>query len=296
MFMVDNILREIIPLTQGDCFLILTRTKNKFDFPLHRHEELELNLIYNGKGALRRIGDHVGVIDEMELVLTGPNLPHVWEGHNCKEKAVEEITLQFHKDILDEKFLQRNQMFLLKKMFDLSAKGILFTKETASQISPRLRALIRKQGFDSILELLSILHELSMSRDMQTLSSSIFSNKEPSYQEGRIQEVQDYISQNFRKNITVAEIAKLVSMTEPSFCRFFKSKTGITFVDCLLDFRLGHAARQLINTSESVAEIAYSCGFNNISNFNRLFKKKKGCTPKEYREEYTSSSCRQYVY
>ncbi|HOZ85777.1 MAG TPA: AraC family transcriptional regulator [Niabella sp.] len=294
--MFDNILREIIPLTESDCFTIFTRIKNGFDFPLHCHEELELNFIFNGKGALRRIGDHVSVIEDVELVLIGSNLPHVWENHKCEEKEIEEITIQFHKDFLDEKFLKRNQMFLMNRMIELSAKGILFSSDTVKKLLPRLRTLNQKQGFDSILELISILHELSVSTKMQTLSNTKYAMNELSYQGSRIQEVQTYLSLNFRRSITLTEVAKLVSMTEPSFCRFFKSKTGITFVDCLMELRLGHASRRLIDTSESVAEIAYHCGFNNISNFNRLFKKKKGCTPKEYRESYTNCGCRQYVY
>lgn len=79
-------------------------------------------------------------------------------------------------------------------------------------------------------------------------------------------------------------------MTESAFSRFFKLRTGITFIDCLTEVRLGHASRMLIDTTKTIAEIAYSCGFNNISNFNRIFKKKKGCTPKELRESYDQGS------
>lgn len=98
------------------------------------------------------------------------------------------------------------------------------------------------------------------------------------------------MNQNFQKPITLAEVAKLNSMTEASFSRFFKTRTGISFMDNLLEIRLGNASRMLIDTTQSVSEIAYECGFNNISNFNRLFKKKKGCTPKEFRENYSYGS------
>ena len=98
------------------------------------------------------------------------------------------------------------------------------------------------------------------------------------------------MNQNFQKPVTLAEVAKLNSMTENSFSRFFKTRTGISFMDNLLEIRLGHASRMLIDTTQSISEIAYDCGFNNISNFNRLFKKKKGCTPKEFRENYSYGS------
>lgn len=288
--MNKNILREITPLTSSDCFTIFTRTKSEFDFPLHLHEELELNFIMNAKGARRIIGDHIGEIGDLELVLVGSNLPHVWQTHHCKSKEIKEITIQFHKDLFDEKFLRRNQMSFIRKMFERSAKGIIFSQETIQQIMPRLSALSQKHGFDSVLELLSILHDLSVSRNMHTLSDTTFSNAEFSYSSRRIEKAFEYMNQNFQKNITLAEIAKLVNMTEVSFSRFFKAKTGITFIDSLLELRLGNASRLLIDTTQSVAEVAYNCGFNNISNFNRLFKKKKGCTPKEFRENYSYGS------
>jgi AraC-like DNA-binding protein len=284
--MHKDIMREITPLTSSDCFTFFTRTKSEFDFPLHCHEELELNFIRNAKGARRIIGDHIAEIDEYELILVGSNLPHVWETHKCKSKEIKEITIQFHKDLFDEKFLRRNQMNYIRKMLERSAKGISFSTETIQQIESRLTIVSQKQGFDSVLELLSILHDLSVSRNMRTLSDTIFSGAELTYNSRRIEKVLEHMNQNFHKNVTLDEVGKLVNMTPASFSRFFKQRTGISFIASLLELRLGHSSRQLIDTTHSIAEIAYNCGFNNISNFNRLFKKKKGCTPKEFRENY----------
>jgi len=288
--MQNNILREITPLTSSDCFTIFTRIKSEFDFPLHCHEELELNFITNASGAKRVIGDHIGIIEEIELVLVGSNLPHVWQTHKCKSKEIKEITVQFHKDLFDEKFLRRNQLSFIRNMLDKSARGILFSKQTIKQITPRLVALNQKQGFDSVLELLSILHDLSISRNMQTLSDATFNNAELSYNSRRIEKAIEYMNLNFQKPITLTEVSKLANMADVSFSRFFKNRTGITFMDSLLEMRLGTASRLLIDTTQSVAEVAYNCGFNNISNFNRLFKKKKGCTPTEFRESYSYGS------
>lgn len=283
-------MREITPLTNSDCFTIFTRIKSEFDFPLHSHEELELNFIMNAKGAKRVVGDHISEIDDLELVLVGSNLPHVWQTHKCKSKEIKEITIQFHKDLFDDKFLRRNQLSFIRNMLEKSAKGIQFSRQTIQQITPRLTILSQKQGFDSVLELLSILHDLSISRNMHTLSDATFSNVELSYNSRRIERTIEYMNQSFQKSITLSEVSKLANMTEVSFSRFFKARTGITFMDSLLEMRLGHASRLLIDTTQSVAEIAYNCGFNNISNFNRLFKKKKGCTPKEFRENYSYGS------
>lgn len=285
--MHNNILKEITPLTSSDCFTIFSRTKSEFDFPLHFHEELELNFIINAKGAKRMIGDHMEEIDDLELVLVGSNLPHVWTTHKCKSKDIHEVTIQFHKDLFDDKMLRRNQLHFIRDMFDKSKRGILFSKTTARQLSSRLTQLGNKQGFDSVLELMSILHDLSISRNMRLLSDASFSNVQQSYSSRRVEKVMEYMNSNFDKQVLLADAARISNMTEVSFSRFFKSHTGISFIDSLLEIRLGHASRLLIDTNQPVSEVAYNCGFNNISNFNRLFKKKKGCTPKEFKENYS---------
>jgi|SRR5579871_266600 len=282
-----NMMREITPLTQNDCFTIFSRVKKEFNFPLHYHDEFELNLIMNAKGSKRIVGDNIEIIDDLELVLVGPNLCHAWFTHQCKSEEIREITIQWHKDLFDDKLLRRNQLSFIRSMLERSAKGISFSKETISTLTPRLLALNQKSGFDSVLELMSILHDLSASRNMRTLSDTTFSNDQFNYNSRRIERAFEYMKNNYDKPITLGEVAKLVNMTEVSFSRFIKKRTGNTFIDSLSEIRLGHASRMLIDTTHSIAEISYNCGFNNISNFNRIFKKKKNCTPKEFRENFS---------
>ncbi|MGV3528045.1 MAG: AraC family transcriptional regulator [Flavisolibacter sp.] len=294
--MNQNIVREITPLTQGDCFTVFARDKTHFDFPLHNHEEYELNLIINAAGARRVIGDHIEEIEDLELVLVGPNLQHGWFNHKLKDKDIREITIQFHRDLFDEKFLQRNQMSLIRTMFQHALRGILFSKKTIEYIKPRIEALTSKRGFDSVLELLSILHDLSISRDMRMLSGRPANHDETqNHNSRRVRLVMEHINNNFQRDVSLGEVARLSSMSAVAFSRFFRQRTGKTFVDTLNEVRLGQASRMLIETTQSVNEIAYHCGFNNISNFNRIFKKKKNCTPKEFRTEYNSSGIRNFI-
>lgn len=295
--MKTELLREITPLTQNDCYTIFSRVKDNFDFPLHYHEEFELNFIQNAKGVKRVVGDHLETIDELELVLVGSNLQHGWFMHTCKSNQITEVTVQFHKDLFDEKFLRRNQLSFIRTMLEKSARGILFSKEATQLLATRILGLDKKQGFDSMLELMSILHDLSTSRNMRILSDASFSNStEPfHYNSRRIDKIMEYINKNFDKPLTLKEAAKLINMTEVSFSRFFKQRTGNTFIDSLTEIRLGNASRLLIDTTQSVAEVAYHCGFNNISNFNRIFRKKKGCTPKEFRESFTAYGTRVFI-
>lgn len=291
-----KLLREITPLTQGDCFTIFSRVKKEFDFPLHYHEEFELNFIRNGKGAKRVIGDHMSEIGDLELVLVGPNLQHGWFTHRLKGREVQEITIQFHRDLFDDKFLHRNQMSFIRSMFEKSLRGLLFSAETTELIMPRIFELNRQHGFDSVLELLSILHDLSTSRNMRTLSDTSFNNTETiSYNSRRVTMIMEHLNKNFHKEVSLSEAARMASMSDVAFSRFFRLRTGKTFVDTLNEIRLGHASRMLIETTQSVNEVAYHCGFNNLSNFNRIFKKKKNCTPKEFRLAFNSSGVRMFV-
>lgn len=283
-------MREITPLTQSDCFTLFSRVKSAFDFPLHYHEEFELNFIQNAKGAKRVVGDNIEEIDSLELVLVGSNLQHAWFTHQCKSKEIKEITIQFHKDLFDDKLLRRNQLSFIRTMLEKSSRGILFSRQTTEQLAPRIAELNKKHGFDSVLELMSILHDLSTSRNMRILSDASFNIAENySYSSRRIEKTFEYLNQNFDKQVTLAEVSKLANMSEVSFSRFFKQRTGNTFIESLNEIRLGHATRILIETTQNISEVAYDCGFNNISNFNRIFKKKKGCTPKEFRESFSGT-------
>lgn len=289
--MKENLLKEIIPLTKGDCFTIFTRVKSGFDFPLHLHEEFELNFIKNGKGVKRVIGDHMDEIEDLELVLVGPNLQHAWFTNKFRGKELTEVTIQFPKDLLEDKFLHRNQLSFIRTMFEKSLRGILFSQETAQKLSENILQLNQKHGFDGVLELLSILHDLSISRNIKLLSDASFNSTITySYNSRRIEKAMEYLNNNFDKQISLSEVARQANMTHAAFSRFFKMKTGNNYIDCLNEIRLGHAARLLIDTNRSIAEIAYHCGFNNISNFNRLFKNKKGVTPKAFREDYAYGS------
>lgn len=290
---MSHIFREITPLTQYDCFTIFNRSKTDFDFPVHFHEEYELNFILNGKGVKRVVGDHQEMIDNTELVLVGSNLPHGWLTHKFDHSntnvKIEEITIQFHRDLFDEKFLRRNQLYFIRELLDKSSKGISFSKETTQKLAPKFHSLSQKKGFDGVLELMSILHDLSASKNMRLLSDESFMDNKISYNSRRIEAVFEFMRSNFHKEVTLTEVAKIAGMTDVSFSRFIKKRTGKTFIDSLNEIRLGHAARRLIDTTETISEIAYKCGFNNLSYFNRLFKSKKNCTPKQFREEFAGT-------
>jgi AraC-like DNA-binding protein len=270
--------------------MIFSRVKQRFTFPIHIHAEFELNFIENGAGAKRVVGDSIEEIDDLELTLiTGSSLEHGWLDHKCTSQEIKEITIQFHGDLFNEELLQKNQFRTVKEMFEKAVYGVTFSKEAIEQIKDRLYSLATEsQGAHSVLKLFGILYDLSVS-SMRELSSRAFNEQEQHYDSRRIERAYNYMLANYSEEIRLADVANLVGMTEVAFSRFIKQRTGRNFIDSLNDIRLGHATRMLVDTTHSIAEVSIVCGFNNLSNFNRIFKKKKGCTPREFRENYKES-------
>jgi AraC-like DNA-binding protein len=285
--MSRSILKEAPPLTKSDCFSLFARYKSEFDFPLHFHEEYELNFIENAKGVKRVMGDSMEEIDDLELVLVGPNIPHAWFTHKCQSAQIFEITIQFHRDLFHETFLKRTQLSSIRQLFEQSLKGVLFSRETIQRIAPRIKELEHKTGFDSVVELMNILNELSIAPGARCLSGEKIYNAEYIFMDSvRMEKLIEFMNANFSRPVRLAEAAALVNMAETAFSRFFKTKTGVNFVDFLNDIRLGHAARLLIDTRDSISDIAAACGYTSMSNFNRTFKREKGLTPKDFRAKH----------
>jgi len=283
--MIRNAHREITRLIPEDSFLVEERIKDDFDFPIHFHPEYELNFIYKGKGVKRFVGDHSENIEDVELVLVGPNIVHGWKLHKCTCKEIYEITIHIHQDLLNEKTLSRRIFKPIKDMFSRSKHGILFSRETTVKMMPRLMMLTRISGIEYYLEFISILNDLAKSENQRMLSNSS-AEKEDFHNSDKIKKVYDYIQKHFNRTITLNEISELVNMSPVSFNRFIKKRTGKTFIRYINDTRISFASHWLLETDLSIGEIAFKCGFNNIAHFNRLFKKSKKCTPKEFREQF----------
>jgi len=284
---MNDILTEITPLSDKDCFYLINRQKDSFTYPLHVHDEFELNFIENGKGARRIVGDSIEILEDYDLVLMAGGLEHAWEQAECQMEKVHEVTIQFSSDLLGEKLLEKNQMASLRELFDKAKNGVSFGLPAIMRVYDRIRALTQTQpGFYRVLKLLEILYELSLQEDCHKLASSAFSHVEISANSRRIKKVEEFINEHFKDEIRLQVLADVANMTPTAFSRFFKLRTGKSISDFIIDVRLGYAARLLADSTNSVVEICYDCGFNNVSNFNRIFKKKKGCTPSQFRENY----------
>lgn len=279
--MPERIIREITPLSEDDFFIVLHHLNAKFDFPVHYHPEYELNLVLNSKGR-RIIGDSIEVYGQPDLVLIGPNTPHAWTGI---EPNVEVVTIQFLPDFLSEKAFSRKLTLPIKELLERSKMGVVFSLETTNRLFDRIMMLTETRRFESLLEFLSVLNDLATSPGQRTLSSLSYVGQFDTSKSRRIKIVNQFLYDNLINPIKINDVAALVNMTPSAFSHFFKKRTQRSFSDYLSDLRIGNAARQLIESEKTISEICFESGFNNISNFNRAFKEKKGCTPTEFRSQ-----------
>lgn len=281
------ILREITPLSEKDCFYIVDRHKKEFTYPIHCHEEYELNFVEHGRGLQRIVGDSVETVDDYDLVLiTTPELEHVWEQGTCDSEDIREITIQFSPHFFDS-LATTNQFDRVKTMLDKARNGLSFPMEAIMKIYFLLDTLPETKGFYAVTQFLTLLYELSFFTDKaHSLSTSSFAKVNVQANSRRVLKIQQYISDHYQDEVHLSKLADMVGMSPAAFSRFFKQRTGKKLSDYIIDIRLGHAARMLVDTTMSVVEICYDCGFNNLSNFNRIFKRKKNCSPTEFRETY----------
>ena len=288
---MNYVFTEICQLSDKDCFHIVERHKTEFDYPLHKHKEFELNFVEHASGVRRIIGDSLEEIGEYDLVLVGGGgLEHVWEQGSCTSKNIREITIQFSPNLFEGEMLSKNQFASIRKMLDDAQYGISFPMETIMKVYHVLDKLALEttedERFLQFLKFLYILYELSVSEGAKVLASNSSAKYASREESRRIQKVKQFIDEHYTEELGLSQIADLAGMSPVAFSRFFRQRTGGTLTDYIVDIRLGHAARLLVDTDKNVSEICYECGFNNLSNFNRAFKAKRGSSPREFRERY----------
>ena len=283
-----KIIHEITPLMGKDVLYIADRRKKEFTYPIHNHEVFELNFVEHAPGVRRIVGDSTEVIGEFDLVLiTSPDLEHVWEQHSCTSKNIREITVQFDLQFTEDSLFSRTPFLPIKKMMSEAQKGLSFPLDAIMKVYSLLDSLSSiKEGFYAVMQFLTILYELSKCPGAKPLASSSFAKIAVEDDSRRVLKVKNFSNKNYQDEIRLPQLADIAGMSPSAFSRFFKLHTGRNLTEYIIDIRLGAASRMLVDTSQSISEISFKCGFNNLSNFNRIFKKKKGCSPTEFRDNY----------
>lgn len=285
---LSNVIREITPLEDKDMLYIADRHKKEFTYPIHSHDEFELNFVEHAAGVKRIVGDSSEVIGDYDLVLiTSESLEHVWMQNECKSDDIHEITIQFKFDLSDNGFLAKNPFRSIRDMLNEARKGLCFSMDTIMTVYNQLHSLSgTTDSFEAGIQFLSILNTLAKGHGTRALASSSYAKVKLEENSRRILSVKAYIDSHYADEIKLKDLADVACMSEAAMSRFFRLRTGRTVSDYITDTRLGYASRMLVDTNKSVADISFCCGYNNLSNFNRLFKRKKGCSPTEFREYY----------
>lgn len=277
--------KRIIPISSGEFYLIQHHLHARFDYVLHYHDDFELNLVLNTSGK-RIINASVEEFKDIDLVLAGPYVLHSWKDKIKRYELsnAEVVTLQFHKDFLDQQTLNRNPLNNINKLLKDSYRGVVFSKDTAEKTKNRLINLHSTDGFYAFTEFLSILNDLSLAPDRRMLSAAVFNFEKDRHGHDRLGKLFKYIEQHFDMEISASKAASIIGMTPSAFSHYFRKHTSMSFLDYLNDYRLGKVLNMLPCNDISISEIAGRNGFFNIQCFYRIFKKKIGCTPLKYRE------------
>lgn len=288
---MSKLIIEIPPISEKDCYYLQERYKPTFNYPLHKHDAYELNFVEHCKGARRIVGDNIELLGDYDLAFIGCNLEHVWEQHECASETIHEITIQIPKNLFSEQWLDRRIMQPVKEMFESAKVGIAFGMKAIMISYERLTILAKTEpSFNTAMTMITLLYDLAVSGDYHRLSSSHYSHAEVPVTSRRIQKLKDYIDTHYQDEIRMETLSDMVNMTPNALSRFFKQKTNRSISNYINDVRIGQATLLLADSTQTVVEISYKCGFNTITNFNRTFKAVKGMTPTEFRESYKKNT------
>lgn len=249
----------------------------------HFHPEIELVYINKGKGKVH-IGNHLSYFNCSQLLLLGANLPHHGFSDRLTTKGSETI-VQFKPDVLGQTFLNMPEMKAITLLLERAKRGIMYNPETKKVVGPKIQKLLEFDGIKKIILLLEILNDLALSNHYTLLNVDGFAFETTPQDSNKIDIIFKHINNNFERQIPLDEIANKASITVPAFCRYFKKATGKTFTKLVNEYRVVHATKLLSESTSSITDICFECGFNNFSHFNKLFKEFTGKSASKYRNE-----------
>lgn len=259
---------------------------NRLISSFHFHDLCELVWIERSQGK-RIVGDHIGNFEDDDLVLMGPNLPHIWQNDKRYEdhddETVKSVVVYFSADFFATLTDDQEVLLQVADLASRAARGMVFDQETTNKVKPILLSLAKNDGFGNIISVIEIIKILARSKDYRYLSSATFKNHYDEKDSNRINKVYQFLMKNFHNDIHLEEVAELCNMTPNSFCRFFKMRAQKSLTQFINEIRIGHACKLLQSEDNSITDVCYASGFNNPTNFNKFFKAIKGMKPSEYR-------------
>jgi AraC-like DNA-binding protein len=263
------------------------------DTPFHFHESCEIVLIKESHGK-RVVGDHVANFNEGDLVLMGPNLPHIWQNNSIyflkkKDYKVKATVIYFSPSFLIDLADDYQSVKKIESFLQNISRGLQFKGKTQQIAAEKLAGISEMEGLRKIMQFIDIVDLLSTSDEYEYLASEGYRNSYTFKDTARFNDVYQFLMNNFHRAIPLEEVAGIAKMSPTAFCRYFKNHTQKSLVQFVNELRIGHACKLLENKDHSITDVSYECGYNNMVNFNKFFKEVKGKTPSDYRKDLNGS-------
>jgi AraC-like DNA-binding protein len=267
----------------GSSFRILLTPNLNDLFYWHFHPEYEIVYVEAAEGV-RHVGDHISRYKDHDLVFIGPNIPHLNFDYGVHSEC-EQVVIQMKEDFLGKDFFSNPELSSIRQLFERGRKGLSFSGETKAKVGAKLKQLSHLGHFEQLVELLHILQELANTEEVTSLDSRPVSNHFVGKEQVRMNLIHKFIEDHYQQAVNVGEVAKLVHITTAAFCRYFKKNTRMTFTDFLNQYRINQAKKMLLH-DKNVTEACYGSGFENLSYFNKIFKKLTGENPSQFRKKH----------
>ena len=269
-----------IPKATNSALIVQVDKAPTFYEHLHQHAEIQLSFIFSGRGHLV-VGDAIKDYQANDVLLFGSHVPHVLKSDPSHDGESHLVSLFFTMDSFGDGFFNLNEFRKIKALLDKSELGL---KINCPDLRPRFEQIIKSNKTERILLFFSLLHDLTLCCKQETVATFTGKKLYTDNEGKRMSAVFELALNEYHRDIALEEAASRANMTTNAFCRYFKQRTNKTFVQFLTEIRIENSCKLLLTQGEwSVGEIAYMCGFKNISNYNRKFKQVKGCTPTAFK-------------
>ncbi len=264
-----------------------------FTYPWHFHSEFEIVYVLRSSGK-RFVADSIDSFAEGDVTLLGSNLPHFWKSEEAGESEtpdrVNAIVVQFHKDFFREEIDSYPEFHRINELLKRASRGVQFSPPATEKIGRMLKRLLKLSGLERMLYFIKLMDTMARTENYRLLASKAYQLEEHRELNNRLDKIMHFINTNYQRKISQEEIASKIGMTTAAFCRYFKEKTGKGFIYFVNEMRIGYACKLLIERQLSISQICFECGFNNLSNFNRVFKRQTGSTPGEYQQQFVKAT------
>ncbi len=285
-----KVMQEHIDFPMRTAVKVKWQKKPYFTYPWHFHSEFEILYVIEGTGT-SYVADNIEAFQAGDLALLGSNLPHFWRSderyHTLGSlEKINYIVIQFPCELFHGSIFNYPEFQSVQQLLKRASRGIRFLPPFSSKAGSQIRKIARNTGYERVILLLKLLHKMATTENYRLLAGELYNQQEHDFTNDRLTKVLHFISTGYQQRIELEKVAEIAHLHPSAFCRFFKEKTGKSVTEYITDLRISYACKLIIEGKLAVSQICFECGFNNLSNFNRAFKKHTGFTPTAYSQNF----------